>query len=162
MFSRAYSVPHNGWCETILDAIVPILTVSICTSSEYPSTSRLTSRSDQRRSISTSDVSYRDEAFIYRIIIDFPCSNAATSMTSTQLSRTHTLIGPDEQERKEREAIDTSVGVPVLEATAPEEQTLSRVRKLVVLGVLCSAQFFDIFIGNSVVVSLPSVRTTCQ
>ncbi|KAF9492777.1 hypothetical protein BDN71DRAFT_1509226 [Pleurotus eryngii] len=56
-------------------------------------------------------------------------------MSSTQLSRTHTIAGPDEQERKEK-------------------GTLSRTRKLVP-GVLCSAQFFNIFIGNTVVVSLP-------
>ncbi|KAF7427779.1 hypothetical protein PC9H_006994 [Pleurotus ostreatus] len=44
-----------------------------------------------------------------------------------------------------------------LDVIVPLPTTLSPVRKLVVLGVLCSAQFFDIFIANAVVVSLPSL-----
>ncbi|KDQ27241.1 hypothetical protein PLEOSDRAFT_158868 [Pleurotus ostreatus PC15] len=80
-------------------------------------------------------------------------------MPSTQLSRTqtHTPTGPDEQERKEKGVDNTGVRVPVLEASDSDEQTLSRARKLVVLSVLSSAQFFDIFIGNAVVGLLPSL-----
>ncbi|KAF9492776.1 hypothetical protein BDN71DRAFT_1173661 [Pleurotus eryngii] len=53
-FSQAYSSPHNAWCKTILDVIVPVPTERMCTAS--PSISQLMSRSDRRRSISTSDV----------------------------------------------------------------------------------------------------------
>ncbi|KAF4600239.1 hypothetical protein EYR40_007351 [Pleurotus pulmonarius] len=78
-------------------------------------------------------------------------------MSSTQLSRAHNPTTADEIEGKEKGAVSSDGGVLVLESTEPEEQALSRARKLVVLGVLCLAQFFDVFIGNAVVVSLPSV-----
>ncbi|KAF4562936.1 hypothetical protein EYR36_003369 [Pleurotus pulmonarius] len=78
-------------------------------------------------------------------------------MSSTQLSRAHNPTTADEIEGKEKGAVSSDGGVLVLESTEPEEQALSRARKLVVLGVLCLAQFFDVFIGNAVVVSLPSL-----
>lgn len=143
MFSQVYSSPHNAWCETTLDVIVPVPTVTI--------------KDIASRRPTSNTYIYRRSFFTYPSITDFIRSDAFTTMSSTQLSRTHTLTGPDEQEPKEKGVVRTGVGVPVLEASDAEEQTLSRVRKLVVLGVLCSAQFFDIFIGNAVVVSLPSL-----
>ncbi|KDQ32412.1 hypothetical protein PLEOSDRAFT_1024998, partial [Pleurotus ostreatus PC15] len=37
-------------------------------------------------------------------------------------------------------------------------ESLSPIRKLVLLGVFCSAQFFDVFNASAVLVSLPSVK----
>lgn len=57
-------------------------------------------------------------------------------------------------EKQSLEDVSTTVGVPA-SPTIPE---LSKIRKVVVLGVLCSAQFFDVFNASASIAALPQVR----
>lgn len=81
-------------------------------------------------------------------------------MSSPQVSRTPTLtcdFSPPKERSSASIDISEGIAVPLPNADATSYESLSPIRKLVLLGVFCSAQFFDVFNASAVLVSLPSV-----
>ncbi len=68
-----------------------------------------------------------------------------------------------EVERASKEKASSSPSssdIEILADPADEQVSLSKLRKIIILGVFCSAQFFDLFNANAVIVSLPSVSSS--
>ncbi|KAG9224436.1 hypothetical protein CCMSSC00406_0009478 [Pleurotus cornucopiae] len=51
----------------------------------------------------------------------------------------------------------SSSDIETLAGITDDQVSLSKLRKFIILGVFCSAQFFDLFNANAVIVSLPSL-----
>ncbi|KAF4571718.1 hypothetical protein EYR36_009062 [Pleurotus pulmonarius] len=84
------------------------------------------------------------------------------TQSALSLSRSSSTEGGSEGEverasKEKASSSPSSSDIETLADPADEQVSLSKLRKIIILGVFCSAQFFDLFNANAVIVSLPSL-----
>lgn len=82
-----------------------------------------------------------------------------TQPASLDITPTLTLVDDDIKQSIEKDVETTTPKMIENQSTAESQQTpqQSHLRKMFILAILCSAQFFDIFSSVEAVIALPEV-----